>query len=951
MSFISQYREQLKQHTTSTLLLTALILFTLLLVILRLSLSAIIILSAERWLASQQLDANIERIEISLFNGRVSLHNAEAQNVQQQGFKVGELTLDWDWLPLFHKQVEISQVTLRDFSINAELQHDGALNIGGIILADNKVENTAQEQTEQSQASNWQVTVNNIQLSNIEVCVAQLDENKQPVLDYCSQFAQLEWQGQLAYLPEATASQNAPSALAIYTDGRFNLQALQLHNNLLDLNLLTIGEISLPHVKLQSLNSIRLQTVDISQLAMLQQVTNNSAEQTRVDPPINHLLAFEKLQLGPVSITQNRQIALGDITLSGLRSRASIRQDNQLDITDWIPGEATQNTDQPVDTGITTGNESQSKTNSSQPASVKQKPSSTNVDDQSVHLEINNIQLDDSRLCTDHAGNSQLKPLVYCMSLDNAQWQGTLSYGQQASNKDNKLTALPVYAHGTFSLHSLQIKNHSLNLNLLSVDDVQLKEIEVETAAHIDIATVIIEQLSTFERSQQSHDDTGESQPSYIVSFEQFSMQPIKLATDEIAFGKVKLTGSQAYIVINQQGETELAQWHVQPSTTEDSQATEPRKKSQTARNQKEAEKTSETSSTSATATNKLHFSLDEFVFHSEKKTTFIDLSTEQKMKLVIEQIDFQLKNIDSASTKQQSSASLLIRLEDQATLKLDAQGTPLAEEPDIKGSGNISALDLRGFSPIVRKQLGQSIRSGQLDAELDINVKQGHADSLLDLKLRHFVLRTLNEEEAEKLDKNLGFPLNTSLNLLRDKDNKIHLRIPITQDVDNLDVDIKPVIYKALSRSVSSAIVNYYTPFGLVFVAESLFDLATALKFNPVLFNPGEANLTEMGKVELEKLATIMDQRPGIHLTLCGFSNLSDIPQANVSAENKSTTEKPVVEISAEQRQQMVQLGGSRSSVVKQYLINTHQISASRLVECEAEYAADGIAGVEIKL
>lgn len=342
---------------------------------------------------------------------------------------------------------------------------------------------------------------------------------------------------------------------------------------------------------------------------------------------------------------------------------------------------------------------------------------------------------------------------------------------------------------------------------------------------------------------------------------------------------------------------------------------------------------------------------MDEVIFHTEKKTTFIDLSTEQQMRLVIELIDFQLKNIDSASSEQQSSASLLIRLEDQATLKLDAQGTPLAEKPDIKGSGSISALDLRGFSPIVRKQLGQSIRSGQLDAELDINVKQGHADSLLDLKLRHFVLRTLNEAEAEKLNKDLGFPLNTSLNLLRDKDNKIHLSIPITQDVDNLDVDIKPVIYKALSKSVSSAIVNYYTPFGLVFVAESLFDLATALKFNPVQFNPGEATLAETSKAELEKLATIMNERPGIHLTLCGFSNLADLAQKNAKATNQSTGEKPAVEISATQRQQLLQLGESRSSVVKQYLINTHQISASRLVECEAEYAADGIAGVEIKL
>lgn len=961
MSFISQYREQLKQHTTSTLLLTALILFTLLLVILRLSLSAIIILSTERWLTSQQLDANIERIEISLFNGRVSLHNAEARNAQQQGFKIGELTLDWDWLPLFSKQVAINEVTLRDFSINAELYYDGGMNIGGITLPLNQAANTAPMQNEGTagdQAGNWQAGIQAIELSNIEVCVAQLNQDSEPLLDYCSRLAQLEWQGPLAYRAEITNAQDSPSALPIYTDGRFELQKLEVHNKLLGLDLLTIDAIKLPHVKLESLDHIKLESVDISQLSLLQQAADSTPAQTDVDTQINHLLAFDMLQIGPIEITQNQKIArdnialsditlsnitIGDITLSGLRSRAQITPDNQLDIAAWIPELPTKHDESLADSNTTVGNKNQADT---------QQAFNDNRDVQTLHLQINNIRLDDSKLCTDHAGNAQLKPLVYCLTLDNAHWQGQLGLGEQNSkNPDPLASTLPFYANGNFELHQLKIKNHSLDLNLLSINDVQLDSIKLETTDQINIAALTIQQLSSFERRQENHIDTTESQPSYIFSFEQFSMLPIRLANDEIALGKISLTGSQAYIVIDKQGDAELAQWHVKPATTDDAQATKSNKNPQAARSQAEMKKDPGEPSTPVTENGSLHFSLDELIVHSEQKSTFIDQSTEQQMRLAIELIDFQLKNIDSASTSQQSSASLLIRLEDQATLKLDAQGTPLAEKPDINGSGSISALDLRGFSPIVRKQLGQSIRSGQLDAEIDIDVKQGHADSLLDLKLRHFVLRTLNEEEAEKLDKSLGFPLNTSLNLLRDKDNQIHLSIPITQDVNNLDVDIKPVIYKALSKSVSSAIVNYYTPFGLVFVAESLFDLATALKFPPVVFNPGETTLTEASKAELEKLATVMSERPGIHLTLCGFSNFKDITRENAKAENQPASEKTTVEISAEQRQQLLQLAGSRSSVVKQYLINTHQVSASRLVECEAEYAADAIAGVEIKL
>ncbi len=953
MSLITQYRAQLKQHTTSTLLLSALILFTVLLVILRLSLSAIIILSTERWLASQQLVANIERIEISLFSGRVALHNAEAQNAQQQGFKVGELILDWSWLPLFSKHVEINQITLRDFSIDAELYHQGGLNIGGIKLPVNQADEEVTEQTaEAEQKSIWKAWVHNIELNNIEACVAQLDQDNQPVLDYCSQLEQLQWHGQLAYLPEATTTQNTAPALAVYTDGRFNLKKLKLHNNLLELDLLNIGEINLPHVKLESLDTIQLQTLEISQLALLQQSTGNTAEKTATDKQINHLLAFDNLKLGPVSIMQSHEIALGDIVVNGLHSQAPISSDNQLDIAAWIPEKTKQDTDQFTDTDNTT--EKQAKTGS-ETGQQNNDPSrlSSDTKDQMIHLGISDIQLSDSLLCAKHAGNSQIKPLSYCLKLDNTLWQGALSYGKQKNKaEDTGAASLPLYARGNFTINQLSMKNHTLDLNLLSIEQLQLDQIDMQTIEHIGIASLAIEQLSTLERSQQSREDTSQPQTPYIFAFDLFSIQPIKLAPDEIALGKIELTGSQATVVINEQGEAELNQWQVQPAATENPQVSQANENQQTASVEKKSqeETRAETQPTSAAA-NRLHFSLDELKFHTNRKTTLIDRSGQETMRLVIEQIDLQLKNINTDTDTQQSTASLFIRLEDQATLKLDARGTPLADKPGIEGTGSISALDLRNFSPITQQQLGRSIRSGQLDAELDIKVEKGQVDSLLDLTLYHFVLRTLNEAEAEKLNKDLGFPLNTSLNLLRDKDNKIQLSIPITQDIDNLNIDIKPVIYKALSKSVSSAIVNYYTPFGLIFVAESLFDMATALRFKPVIFNLGEATLTKHNKEELEKLATVMIERPGIHLTLCGYSNMHDLPQTNVDTANKSTAEKPLVEISTEQRQQLMQLGELRSSVVKQYLANEQQISASRLVECEAQYETDAIAGVEIKL
>lgn len=936
MSFINQYRTQLKQHTISTLLLSLLILFTLVLVILRLSLSAIIILSAERWLATQSLDASIQRIEISLLNGRVSLHDAHAQNAQQQGFNIGELTLDWDWLPLFNQQVEINEVILRDFSLDIELQQAGELNIGGIQLAAATAQEPAEDTPgEQTEGASWQAAVHRIDLSNIQLCAKQLDNNQQALLDYCSKLQHFNWQGELAYRPLQTQNNNTNAALPLYVNGGLTLQSLQLHNRQLQRDLLQVANVKLPQLNIDSLDQIKLETIEIETLSFLQQAVADTSAEHDSETTTEPLLGFAQLQIGPLSVTQQRQIALGNISLNGLRSHASITADNQLDIQSWLTAQSTP----PTETDNQQAAETSSQTTDNAPATVS-KP---------LELAINNVHLSDTQLCTRHAGNAQIKPLHYCVTLKDVDWQGELAYGKHTS--DNTATAqIPIYVNGQFALDQLRIINHQLKLNLLAIDTVQIDQLSIDTPARITMNSLQMDQFAAFQRSQQQRDSTELLNTAYIYAFEQLRVTSASISTSSIALGEISMTGSETLFVIEPQGKAEINRWLIQTEATETTAAS-------TDKDEQPQAETAIANSTQAdpqaqTATdNSLNFSLDEFIYKTDKPQGFIDLSGEQQMQLLIDVIDIHLQNLSTKADATPALATLLIRLSDQASLKLDAQGSPLTDKPSMQGKLQIAALDLRNFSPVVRQQLGQSIRSGQLDAQLDIDIKQGQADSLLDLTLHHFVLRTLNEEEAEKLNKDLGFPLNASLNLLRDKDNKIHLSIPITQDINNLDIDIKPVIYKALSKSVSSAIVNYYTPFGLVFVAESLFDLATALKFQPVIFNPAEASLTDSGKTELDKLATVMSERPGIHLTLCGFTNKNDLPQSAANTASQPATDKPAVEISAEQRQQLLQLAGLRSSVVKQYLINSHKISASRLVECEAEYAADAIAGVEIKL
>ncbi|MCW8831012.1 MAG: hypothetical protein OQK32_05755, partial [Gammaproteobacteria bacterium] len=195
-------------------------------------------------------------------------------------------------------------------------------------------------------------------------------------------------------------------------------------------------------------------------------------------------------------------------------------------------------------------------------------------------------------------------------------------------------------------------------------------------------------------------------------------------------------------------------------------------------------------------------------------------------------------------------------------------------------------------------------------------------------------------------------FPLNSSLSLLRDRDNTIRLEIPVSGDIESPEFDPKDAIVQATSTAITAAVIQYYTPFGLVFAAESLFDLATTLNFDPVLFDAGETVLNATDKEQLDRLAALMLERPGIHLTLCGISNRADKDRLFPVSDKAATSEqKQTIPLSKENIASLKQLAGLRSANTKNYLVNEKAVKAGRLIECSPEYREDKIAGVEISI
>ena len=196
--------------------------------------------------------------------------------------------------------------------------------------------------------------------------------------------------------------------------------------------------------------------------------------------------------------------------------------------------------------------------------------------------------------------------------------------------------------------------------------------------------------------------------------------------------------------------------------------------------------------------------------------------------------------------------------------------------------------------------------------------------------------------------------PLNQALALLRDKDDSIHLNIPITGDINKPDFDPMDAIIKATSKATTVALITFYTPYGLIYTGGNLlFDLATALNFDPITFTPGSSDLQQNNKQQLDKLAKLMTEKPGIHLTLCGISNQDDkdflFPEFD---KNKDSHDNESKNLTKSQILSLKKLADQRQINAKNYLVNKKAIPAERLILCAPEYKKDNdISGVEISI
>jgi len=505
----------------------------------------------------------------------------------------------------------------------------------------------------------------------------------------------------------------------------------------------------------------------------------------------------------------------------------------------------------------------------------------------------------------------------FCNQIENLDWEGLLSLDLATVDE----STLPLQAEGNFTLIGANIHNNQLDRNLLGMENFSIENLRIDTLDNISGGSILLEQLILLERS-------ADASIPQVTKLEKLQVNQIKLeGLKSLDIGEINLHEHEVLLVTGADRQMEINEWFSDAAFSTD---------------------TSAAGETESQASETFDFAIGKLSYPTSKSIQYQDNSSDQPLVIDINTIEFLLQGLDSKNPDQACNISFSANFGENGRISLEGTARPLMEKKSFNLAGKIESVDLRALSGLSRETIGHIINTGQLDADLKIVASNNILDSEIDITLQHFDIEAASTEDVEKIDAQLGFPLNTSLSLIKDKNNKITLSNSITGDLDSPDFDPNEAIVQAITAAVTESILSFYTGFGLISLDDGKLSLGTALNFKPVIFSAGSADMTETGSESLAKMAELMSERLGLHVTLCAFTNTEDrlrvIPRT-------AKTAIADLELDKEQLARMEKLGEKRESEVRDYLLEK-KIASDRLVPCNARHEeGGGLAGVDISI
>ena len=226
------------------------------------------------------------------------------------------------------------------------------------------------------------------------------------------------------------------------------------------------------------------------------------------------------------------------------------------------------------------------------------------------------------------------------------------------------------------------------------------------------------------------------------------------------------------------------------------------------------------------------------------------------------------LENLDGRKPEQTTSFKLDGQLDKHSSVKAGGDIRPYLQPPEMDIKGKLHAIGLPPLSPYATDSMGVMIDSGSLDVDLKL-LSQNQLMNGEAVLLMH-QLSVTGTDTKTGLQSKIPVPLDMALNILRDKNDTIELKIPIEGDANNPDFDVSDAITKAVAAGVSVGATSYLAyalqPYGaMIAVAKVAGEAASKIRLDPVEFEPGQAKLNDTARDYLSKIAKVLKERKSL--------------------------------------------------------------------------------------
>ncbi|NNL74986.1 MAG: DUF748 domain-containing protein, partial [Desulfobacterales bacterium] len=496
-------------------------------------------------------------------------------------------------------------------------------------------------------------------------------------------------------------------------------------------------------------------------------------------------------------------------------------------------------------------------------------------------------------------------------------WNGKLDYGGESSGS--------VAADGKFRMNDIQINHGKQNLKLLELKQLTLDGIKMDKLQRFNVSKAQINELNLL-KSSESKKTPDEGAALFSLTGADFENIVFSSGND---FGMDSAVLENAVLYLHH---TKAGQWIYISDlrsilAADGSSESKPRA---------QAKSPAKPDAGKKAETDKFGFRIDKLQFVGDSTLRFVDETVDPPYSTKLNFTRAVVSDLDNHRPEQPSPLELKASVGKYSRVNLQGNFQPFRERFSMDVTGNIEALDLPPISPYTVKSLGYDFVSGEMDTDVNLKIVLGKLQGESNFRLNNLKVKTADQKTEAGQDTGLKIPLESTLKLLRDKKNNIQLKVPISGDITDPQFSFRDAINQAVVRALTMASFSYLKymlgPYGTAIgIAELAIKAIPGIRLQPVVFKPGSSDLNQDAVAYLNKIATILRDRPDLQVSVCGLSTEADRSLLSEKSPKQGAASSSI-------DAQLLGLAQKRAELIKDHLIALFEIENKRIFICKPE-------------